>query len=318
LTSSALPVAVSGLSSGVTIIAAGGSTTCARTIAGAVLRWGDHQLGETTATSYGPLPAPVPGLSSNIAAISTSLAQSCVATPGEVLCWGWNNAGDLGKTGTQMWSPSPIAIPGLWAVAAISVGAFQTCVLTTLGGVLCWGYGALGDLGDGSTSGSLTPVAVEGLHSGVAAISSGGEHTCAVTTAGGLLCWGANGAGQLGNGSVTDSPVPVAVAGLSSGVAAVSAGWRSTCALTTSGGVLCWGSNEFGQLGNGTVKDSHVPVPVVGLSTGVSAVSVGIGGHACAVTTQGGVVCWGDNTFGQLGDGTTGTSRPAPVAVVDL
>jgi alpha-tubulin suppressor-like RCC1 family protein len=149
------------------------------------------------------------------------------------------------------------------AAAAVSVGNIHTCALTTGGGVWCWGAGP--QVGNGA--GRSTPVAVSGLSSGVAAISAGGGETCAVTTGGGAKCWGDNSYGGLGNGTTTSSSTPVAVSGLSSGVAAISVGTLYTCAVTTGRGVKCWGINNFGQLGNGTTTSSSTPVAVSGLSS---------------------------------------------------
>src|SRR5262249_52195951 len=119
--------------------------------------------------------------------------------------------------------------------------------------------------GEGTTTARHTPVAVSGLASGVAAIAAaGGDHTCALTSAGGVECWGDNDAGQLGDGTTTDRRTPVAVSGLASGVAAISAGYDHTCALTSADGVECWGNNERGQLGDGTTTDRHTPVEVLG------------------------------------------------------
>ncbi|MCL2449538.1 MAG: hypothetical protein FWD17_11370 [Polyangiaceae bacterium] len=158
--------------------------------------------------------------------------------------------------------------------------------MTTAGGVQCWGYGVDGELGNNSTSSSLVPVAVSGLSSGVSAVAVGTSHGCALTTAGGVQCWGDNSYGELGNNSTSGSLVPVPVSGLSSGVSAIAAGYFHTCALTTAGGVQCWGSNSSGQLGNSSTTDSHVPVAVTGLSSGVSAITVGQY-FTCALTTGG-------------------------------
>jgi hypothetical protein len=146
------------------------------------------------------------------------------------------------------------------AAAAVSVGNIHTCALTTGGGVWCWGAGP--QVGNGA--GRSTPVAVSGLSSGVAAISAGDEYTCALTTAGGVKCWGYNAYGQLGNGTATNSTTPVAVSGLSSGVAAISAHANGihTCAVTTGGVVKCWGDGVNGELGNGTSRTSLTPVTV--------------------------------------------------------
>ena len=140
------------------------------------------------------------------------------------------------------------------------------------------------------------------------AVSAGDQHSCALTTAGGVKCWGHNGLGELGDGTTTNTSVPVGVVGLGSGAVTVSAGNYHSCALTTAGGVKCWGASTYGALGDGiTTTCSAVPVGVVGLSSGVVAVSAGTS-HSCALTTAGGVKRWGTRVYGALGDGTTTNS----------
>jgi hypothetical protein len=159
-------------------------------------------------------------------------------------------------------------------------------------------------------------VVVTGLSSGVASISAGFDNACAVTTSGAAYCWGDNSNGQLGNGSTTNSLVPVAVTGLSSGVASISAGNGLTCAVTTSGAAYCWGWNGEGDLGIGSTTGSLVPVAVTGLSSGVASISAGFL-HTCAVTTSGAIYCWGHNSNGELGNGST-TKSMVPVLSTDL
>jgi alpha-tubulin suppressor-like RCC1 family protein len=348
LSQGAAPVSASG---GMVAISAGFYHTCGLTTAGGVKCWGGNGYGQLgNGTTTGPdcgggcyaTPVDVVGLASGVAAISAGFAHTCaLTTVGGVKCWGENYEGELGNGTTTTTGcyciPTPADVSGLTSgVAAISNGgSAHTCAVTTAGGAKCWGLNTNGQLGNGTTTHSATPVDVMGLSSGVAAISSGGAHTCALTTAGGVKCWGYNYDGDLGNGTITTNycscvSTPVDVVGLGSGVVAISAG-SSTCALTTAGGVKCWGSNSAGALGIGTSSGpedcgggnacSTTPVDVVGLSSGVTTISAG-GRHACARTEAGGLKCWGQNDSGQLGSGTTTTTGcyciPTPADVNGL
>jgi alpha-tubulin suppressor-like RCC1 family protein len=271
--------------------------------------------------------------------ISAGGNSTCVVLDGAAKCWGANESGQLGN-GSKEASFSPVTVTGLSSgVTAISVGNNHACAVVS-GGVKCWGANESGQLGNGSTINSLTPVSVSGLSSGVTAVSVGGNtysynnrssnYSCAVVS-GGVKCWGANGSGQLGNGSTTNSPTPVSVSGLTSGVTAVSVGGSSSyssdsvhaCAVV-SGAAKCWGDNGAGQLGNSSTIASQTPVSVTGLTAGVTAISVGggagyMGGNSsfsCAVVS-GAAKCWGANSYGQLGNATSGYSAisNSPVAV---
>jgi alpha-tubulin suppressor-like RCC1 family protein len=334
-------LASAGTSGGVTIqtlpamtaVSAGGFHTCALASGGGVKCWGDNssgQLGDGQACGVScSTPVDVSGLTSGVSAVSAGLYHTCaLTTGGAVKCWGDNGSGELGDGQTCGVScPTPVDVSGLTSgVGAVSAGDSHTCALTTGGAVKCWGDNSYGQLGDGQTCGSgvcNTPVDVSGLTSGGAAISAGGYHTCAVTTGGGVKCWGNNGYGQLGDGQSCSSlgcTTPVDVSGLSSGVAAVSAGFYHGCALSTSGGVKCWGYNGDGELGDGQACGFYclTPADASGLTSGVAVISAG-GFHSCALTTGGGVKCWGDNNSGQLGDGQTcGFSCLTPVGVSGL
>jgi alpha-tubulin suppressor-like RCC1 family protein/lysophospholipase L1-like esterase len=193
----------------------------------------------------------------------------------------------------------------LAGVTSISAGYEHTCAVVTAGQAYCWGDNSVGQLGDGTTTERLTPVAV--ALTGIISISAGYEHTCAVVAAGQAYCWGANRFGELGDGTTTHRVTPVAVA--LTGVISISAADGATCAVVTSGQAFCWGYNGIGQIGDGTTTHRLTPVAVP--LTGVISISAS-GGSSCAVITDGQAYCWG-NYFRQP-DGT-GTGHLTPVAV---
>lgn len=200
----------------------------------------------------------------------------------------------------------------------ISGGMGYFCGLTSASSVMCWGYNADGQLGNGTNANSSLPVQVVGLESGVADIEAGFGHVCAVTTAGEAKCWGANASGQLGNGTTVKSSVPVTVSGLGagSGVTQISASRdRHTCATTSSGAAYCWGANYAGQLGDNTLTTRTTPIQVTAAGV-VAQITTGTA-HSCAVTTSGSMRCWGRNDNGQIGDGTK-TMRKTPTLVQGL
>jgi alpha-tubulin suppressor-like RCC1 family protein len=311
-----LPVGVSGLGSGVVAIGAGQSHACALTSSGGVKCWGANysgQLGDNSTTQQ-LTPVDVFGLTSGVAAIAVGPLHTCALTVGGGMkCWGVGIA--LGN-GSSSQSNVPVDVLGLTSgVVAIGAGGFNSCALTVGSGVQCWGGNSEGELGDNSTTPRNVPGNVSGLLTGVSAIAVGGSHVCALTTAGGMKCWGRNVNGAVGDNSNIQRLTPVDVLGLTSGVAAITAGAAQTCALTSSGYMKCWGSNASGQLGNGDGSGApqFAPVDVVGLGNLVAAISAG-GNHTCARTAGGNVACWGDGYYGQLGDGT-GTSGNLPVGV---
>jgi hypothetical protein len=225
-------------SSGEVIIVAGGTHTCNLTSGGGVRCWGENiygQLGDGT-NDRSSEPKDVVGLDSGITSISLGYGHTCAITiNGEAKCWGKNDYGELGD-GTTTRRSSPIDVVGLGiGVRALTGGAAHTCALTTGGGVKCWGYNGYGQLGDGTNTDRLTPVDVVGLPSGITAIAAGSQHTCALTDNGGILCWGLNSVGQLGNGTIINSSIPVNISGLLSGMTAVTAGASQSCSLTSSG-----------------------------------------------------------------------------------
>ena len=278
-TNSATPVGVVGLSTGVVAISAGDGHTCALTTAGAVECWGDGSHGQlgNGGTANSSVPTDVAGLAECVVSVSAGTYHTCAATAaGGVKYWGDSSYGELGNFSPPVAAAFvPTDVIGAPSTSiAVKTAEIESCILTSAGSVSCWGAG---DLGDGTTMGSSEPVNVSGLLSPVTAISVGESHACAVTVQGGAMCWGNNLYGQLGNGTTAGGAVPVVVSGLDSGVTAIAAGWggqfeswsvnggnRHTCAVIQGGAIQCWGSNDSGQLGNGSTTSSSVPVEVVG------------------------------------------------------
>ena len=315
----AVPAPVLGLS-GARRVAAGTFHSCALLGTGRVVCWGHGGFGQLGdgAVEDRPAPVEVRGLS-GVVALTAGEGHTCARlSTRRVWCWGRNLHGQLGDGGRSNVRPSAEVVPGLEDVLEIAAGREHTCALLSSGGVHCWGASFEGQLGDDSRhapEGSrATPEPVLDI-ADATAIASGGAHSCALREGGSISCWGSNGGGQLGAGVARPAvPHPVAVEGLSDAVA-VETGAAHTCALTAEGRVRCWGSNRFGQLGDGTRDNRRVPVEVRGLEEVVD-LSVGAR-HGCARTRTGEVRCWGSNWRAQLGDGTT-ERRPEPVAVAGL
>jgi alpha-tubulin suppressor-like RCC1 family protein len=208
---------------------------------------------------------------------------------------------------------TPFAPPPAATLPAVAAGWFHACAVVTDGTARCWGQGTDGQLGDGTTTDSSTPVTVAGITTATA-ITAGNGFSCALLASGAVRCWGSNTSGQLGDGTTTDSSTPVTVTGITTATS-ISASRSHTCARLTDGSVACWGRNFFGQLGDGTDTDSPTPVTVTGITTATS-VTTG-SAHTCARLGDGTVRCWGGNYYGQLGDGTM-TDSPTPVTVAGL
>jgi alpha-tubulin suppressor-like RCC1 family protein len=288
--------------------------------------WGSDkngQIGDGVTGTDAKKPRMVKNLA-NPQYVSNGYGDNCALVHnGGARCWGANGYGQLGN-GTTTDTNVPVPVSGLpLNLAQIAAGFEHTCALLKDGTVRCWGHNNHGQLGNGSTSDSSTPVPVTGLTS-VAQIAVADAATCALTDAGGVQCWGANPAGELGNGSTTDSDVPVQVSGLTSGVVSIAASDETVCAALFTGPVDCWGDNSSGQLGSGGVgspPDSTTPVTVGGFSSsGFVGMSSGFGAADCALNASQQAFCWGDNSVGELGDGTSGaaTDSATPVAVQGL
>lgn len=300
---------------GCALIRSGGLATSLRC-------WGDNtwgELGDGTTTDR-TASVKVQGLPNSIQFVASGGTHNCALVHnGGAWCWGSNNKGQLGD-GTTTNRSTPVTVKGLpLNLAQIAAADDHTCALLVNGTVKCWGLNNKGQLGDGSTNDSSTPVAVAGL-SGVAQIALGDAYTCALLNSGGVECWGFNDFGELGNGSTTDSTSPVGVSGLGTGVRAIAAGDATTCAVLITTQVTCWGNNNFGELGNGSIGgQSDTPVMVSGgsfLSDGAS-ISLAMSQTTCALDNSEVAQCWGYNGDGEVGDGTT-TSTATPAVVQGL
>ena len=301
-------------------IAAGGRHTCIRLFNDLVKCWGlnsSGQLGNGTTTSTAVPTAVDIGAALSLAAgadHTCAVQQGAVtaAGTGPVVCWGGNGSGQLGN-GTTAGSPTAVAVDGLTTARVVAAASGRTCAIDTLGTVSnaddvvkCWGAEAT--VGGGATA----PVTVAGT-AGATAIAVGDRHACAVVPGGVVKCWGANANGQLGNGTTTSSGTPVLVTGVGS-VLHLSAGRNHTCAQSAAQ-ISCWGLNSSGQLGDGTRTSRTTAVKV---PTFVAPVSVSAGGdQTCgsgAPVIDPTMRCWGSNSSGQVGDGTT-TDALTPVGI---
>lgn len=298
---------------------AGATHSCMVTPSGGARCWGDNtygELGDGTLQSSAS-PVDVNGLAGVVDIAAGGYFSCALMDSGGVKCWGYNGNSEVDAT-PAIQVPTPTLIKGLETeVRAISAGSDHACALTAAGGVRCWGYNDVGQLGNGSHVASAVPVAVIGLESGVSAIATGVKSTCALTVGGAVKCWGWNESGEVGDGTAEDRSAPVGVTGLGSGVAAIAAGYGHACAVTTRGQLKCWGGNGAGELGTG-VATSAMPIPVDANAVSGTVRSVAIGhGYTCAVVAGAGVRCWGYGLGGELGNGWT-NSTTQPVDVVGL
>lgn len=300
-------------------VAAGATHGCAVRATGTVACWGDNSYGKlgdgTTSARMAPVAT---SLLSGIVDVVAGDTHTCARTSvGQVHCWGDNSTGQLGD-GTVSGTPRlvPGAAPAVNDATSLAVGAGFSCAVRASGAVWCWGGNTYGELGSGTATAMPrgTPAAVVGISDAIA-VAAGGYHACALRSTGAVVCWGENGAGQLGASTAPSdrSPSPITVGSLPSTIARIAAGSAHSCASTSGGSLYCWGYNAIGQVGDGTVLNRASPVVV---PPGGTVAEIELGAyHSCASLTTGSAVCWGRNVSGQLGDGTT-MMRTLPVAVL--
>ncbi len=210
-------------------------------------------------------------------------------------------------------------VPAIGSVREVTLGRYHSCAITTNDDLYCWGKNSSGAVGNGTDIDVAKPVKVlenvstvslsKEVDNAIYDDNNTHEHTCAITKAGALYCWGRNDFGQVGNNSTSDRLTPVKV---KDGIAAVSLGWGHTCAVGVEGAVYCWGNNEKGQVGNGNTSNQKKPVKV---KDGIKAISTGYY-NTCGVSVEDDLYCWGFNERGQIGNGST-SDQKTPVKVMD-
>ncbi len=304
-------------------ISAGIEHTCALTAGGDVYCWGgneDGQLGVVDSMGAkvegGETPRRVEGMPV-VKTLSAGGKHTCaVDEDSHVWCFGENLKGQLAD-GTLVERPSPVQVTGVEKAKLVRNGDEHTCVLQDGGALICWGSNELGQIGTGDPGAKgVPPTEVPGLLS-IEDLGVGDEHTCVRKGGGPVSCWGHNGKASVGNGQIKDQATPVDV--FAAARIALSGGAFHSCAIVDMevGELWCWGQNDQGQIGNGTItidakKGALVPVR----AALVTAVDAAVGGaHTCAITKDETLWCWGDNAAKQLGGGSNEGRSSLPVRV---
>jgi alpha-tubulin suppressor-like RCC1 family protein len=292
---STVPLPVTGLNERITFIGGGTASSCAVTAEGKAKCWGGK---------LGLVPGEVTAEGAQFTMVTTGVETACGLTAaGAVMCW------DLGRPMTAS------VVAGLDSGGvALEAGEKYWCAILNGGAVQCSGANERGQLGIGNfmTNSMGTPL----QSSDATAVAGGHSHSCVRLASGNIKCWGWNAYGQLGLGTAACQPAPTELSKVTGGAKDVAIATTHGCAITNAGAVECWGRNESGQLGTGDLVSSVVPRPVMGITTGATAIAVGTS-FSCAALGSG-VKCWGKNSVGQLGLGSARAVENAPKDVMGL
>jgi alpha-tubulin suppressor-like RCC1 family protein len=298
-------------------VAAGGVHTCGVASDARGYCWGGNNSGAigdgTTTQRMRPVLIEGGLQFRQISAGSGNGGTTCgVAMDFKAYCWGANNKGQIGD-GTTATRLKPVAVAGGHLFRRVDSEFFHTCGVSYPDNRgYCWGYNFYGQLGDGTTTDRLMPAAIAGTLR-FRQVTTGGVHTCGVTTDDRAFCWGSNQYGQIGDNSTVAKRLRPALVVGGHPFMQVDAGNYHTCAVTTGNVAFCWGNGRNGEVGNGKTYLSFSPKRVAG-GLSFDRVTAGLS-HSCGETTLNRAYCWGSNTFGQLGDGTNSQRlTPVPVA----
>lgn len=291
----------------ITQISAGGYHSCAVTSEHQVFCWGRNNAGQLGNGSYedSNTPVQVQGLEdARIDSVVCGSVHTCAfETGGSAWCWGSNRDGKLGAELDAPFSNTAVQVAApVIDIQSLSTGATFTCAADQTAQTWCWGDGSFGQIGSRNADPASSPREIEKAIPGVNSISSGWFHTCALTDSGDLFCWGKNYEGELGNSSTISRAEAVNVVGLTGKkiIRQMSMGGRSGCAVTTDNELFCWGKNDYGQVGNRSTTDQLFPALIDAPGEEITSLSVGAS-HACYLTSQDDLFCWGANDHLQLG-----------------
>ena len=316
------PTIVPGVNN-VKAVATGSVHTCVLLRNGSVTCWGldpngnigcPNPTNNSGAFECNTLPA-----SAQATKLAVGAENTCALLSNQQIdCWGRNDFGAMGTGTARVNAYSPVKVKGLSTALDVAAGFWHACAVLNTGAVQCWGNNDNGQLGTNNLVSQPAPVGVRGLDGTSASavmVATTTSSTCALLNDGSIRCWGDNKFGQLGTGDNVPSLFPVQVQSLSPALS-VRTGSNCACAIASNKTVSCWGDNTYGQLGNTTIASSTKPIPVP-LPNGIAVAAIAHKvNHGCALTTQGSIWCWGDNTYGQIGnnDVTDYTCDPAQVA----